>query len=195
MYLPASELQQYKGFWVCPYCIMELRDEDRIMQKPPKQYKKPDYPISPIVYTEKCERCGREAEYFYIWNGRRLCKSCLDEEQKKWGMVGGGPGAAPQRLTYGKDEGILGSIINRFLERIGLRKRKTESEIVVAPKIKATEAKKNKSRKSNVVAFGRGKPLTEEPEKKEEGSTKPKIELLIKKKKRKKRKKSGKKET
>ncbi|NYZ77290.1 hypothetical protein H0O02_03165 [Candidatus Micrarchaeota archaeon] len=165
MYLPASELQQYQGNWVCPYCIMDLKAEAQKMEKPQKEYKAEKYPIQPVSYSERCERCGRETEIFYIWNGRRLCSSCLEEEQKKWGTVGGGPSAAPYRVTYGKKEGLIGSIISRALERIGLRKRKLEGEIVAAPKV--AEAKGEKEKPTSVVSFMRGKPLAEEPEKKE----------------------------
>lgn len=169
MYLPAAELQQYKGFWVCPYCLMELRDEAKRMEKPPKKY-----PLRPIAYGEVCERCGREAAMFYIWNGRRLCKSCLDEEQKKWGLVGGGPAAAPYRIKYeGKKESFLASIVNKVLERVGLRKKRAETEIVVAPKQKV-KVEKGKGKKS-IVVFKYGKPLSEklEEEKPEEKKEKP----------------------
>lgn len=192
MYLPAAELQQYRGFWVCPYCLMEFRDEERRMEKPPPTYKAEKYPVRPISYGEVCERCGKEVEIFYIWNGRRLCKSCLEEEQKKWGLVGGGPAAAPYRVSYGKKEGLLASLVNRVLERIGLRKRRPESEIVAAPR-KEAEAGKKKSEIRNIVEFKRGRPLAEELEKEGEEAP-PQAEGLMKERKAKKpKKKAGKK--
>jgi len=196
MYLPAAELQQYKGQWVCPYCIMELRDEDRRMEKPPETYTKKPLAATPIIYREQCERCGREAEFFYIWNGRRLCKSCLEEEQAKWGMAGGGPSAAPTRVVYNRgNEGLLGSIIKEILARIGLIRRKKsgmKGEIVAAQQVKA-EIKKQDNKK-NVVSFRYGKPLSEgldeEIEGKEEKEEKkPESEGLMKEKEGKKKKK------
>jgi len=188
MYLPASELQQFKGFWVCPYCIMELRDEDRRMEKPPKKY-----PVQPLVISEVCERCGKRAEIFYIWNGRRLCKSCLDEEQKKWGLSGGGPGAAPYRVSYGEKEGILAAAIGKLLEKIGLKKKEKKSEIVAASRERVEEEKPKKKTVSSVVAFQRGRPMSEEIEKESEEQRAPTSEGLMKGKKKKKSAKKKKK--
>lgn len=192
MYLPAAELQQYKGQWVCPYCIMELRDEDRRMQKPPETYKKKPLSTTPLIYRETCERCGRAAEFFYIWNGRKLCKSCLEEEQAKWGMAGGGPSAAPTRVVYNRGgQGIIGSIISDIISRItGRRKSKRlEGEIVAAGSVKVEAEIKKKDDKKNVVSFRYGKPMSEglgEEEKKEE---KPESEGLMKSKEGKKKRK------
>jgi hypothetical protein len=189
MYIPATEMQQYKGQWICPVCLMELIAEDTRMKKPEK------YPIPPRIYGERCERCGRETEVYYIYNGRRLCKSCLDEEQAKWGLVGGGPSAAPYRVTYGKEEGLILSIVGKLLEYLGLRKRRPrQAEIVVAPRVE-TKVKK-KGRRTNIVAFGHGRPLSEGLEEEEAENPAPRSEGLIrktkkypKKKKKKKRKK------
>lgn len=188
MYLPAVELQQYKGQWICPVCLADMIAEDNRMKKPKK------YPISPRIYGEKCERCGRETEIYYIYNGRRLCKSCLGEEQSKWGLVGGGPSAAPYRVTYGKEEeGLLAKMVGKLLEHIGLRKRRPKGSVVVAPRRKVKV--KKKGRKVNIVAFKRGKPLSEGPENEEEpAKPRPKSEGLIRKTKKykKKRKSKGK---
>ncbi len=187
MYLPAAELQQYKGFWLCPYCIMEMRDEDLRIEK----YKPVKYTISPLAYGERCERCGKETDSIYIWNERRLCRSCLAEEQSKWGLVGGRPFGAPTKVTYGGEkESILSRFISRILESVGLRKRASKSEIVVAPRQKIVV--KKKGRAVSIVAFERGRPLTERLEKGEEEGPEPEEEGLMEKKKKKTKK--GKKE-
>jgi len=155
---------------------MELRDEDRRMEKPPETYVKKPIVTTQIIYREQCERCGREAEIFYIWNGRKLCKSCLDEEQKKWGMVGGGPSAAPARVVYSRrGEGLLSSLIGGLLTRIGLKKAgKMNGEIVAAQPVKVEAKITKKDDKKNVVSFKYGKPMSEglgEKEKAEEGKS------------------------
>ncbi len=193
MYIPASEMQQYRGQWVCPICLMEMRDDDRKMTE--RRVEKPV--AQPLVYGERCERCGRETSLYYIYNGRRLCKSCLEEEQAKWGTVGGGPSAAPYRITYKEgEEGFFAKLIGRVLEFIGLKKRVPEkAEIVVAPRQKIEVREKGK--KANVVAFKRGRPLSEglETEEEEKPAEKPapKSEGLIKKTKRYRKRKKAKK--
>jgi len=162
MYLPAAELQQYKGNWVCPYCLIDLKEEEKKLEKPPKEYKPEKYPIQPVSYGERCERCGREVETLYIWNGRKLCKSCLEEEQKKWTTVSRGPGGAPIVVTREKKEGLLSSIIGRLLEFIGLRKRKQAGEEIVAAQRTEKVEKEKKERPASIVSFKHGKPLSEE---------------------------------
>jgi|GEM_PF-652117 len=189
MYLPAAELQQYKGNWVCPYCLIDLKEEEKKLEKPQKEYKPEKYPIQPLSYGERCERCGREAETLYIWNGKKLCSSCLAEEQKKWTTVSRGPGGAPIVVGREKREGLLSLIIGRLLEFIGLRKRKQVGEEIVAQRIEKVE-KENKERPVNVVSFKHGKPLSEElkreevkeeeqKEKKEGMEIEPQTETLI----------------
>ncbi len=183
MYLPAVELQQYKGQWICPNCLSDMVQEDNRMTQ-----KTESYPIPPHIYAERCERCGRETSLYYIYNGRRLCKNCLEEEQAKWGLVGGGPSAAPFRVTYQeKGEGLLQKMIGKLLERIGIRKRAPgKSEVVVAPRTKIEIKKKGK--KANIVAFGRGRPMSEGLEEEEPEKPMPRSETIIKKKKKKKKK-------
>lgn len=179
MYLPAIELQQYKGQWICPNCRSDMVQVDNRMKKPEK------YPMSPRIYAEKCERCGGETSLYYIYNGRRLCKSCLGEEQSKWGLVGGGPSAASFRVTYQKKgEGLLRKMIGKLLERIGLRKRTPEqSEIVVMQRTKVEI--KNKGKKANIVAFSRGRPMSEGLDEEEKKKRMPRSETIVKKKKKK----------
>ncbi len=142
MYLPASELQQYRGQWACPYCIQDMRDADRkaeehIVEKPK---------LEVLSYPETCERCGRDLEgRVYIWNGKRLCKNCVADEQEKWGLVGGGPMGAPYKVSLEpenrrKRRGFIETAIGEFLVLLGLKRKKLEV-VVVGGKMPISRAK------------------------------------------------------
>jgi hypothetical protein len=141
MYLPASELQQYRGMLVCPYCIQDMRSEDRRAEA---SHEKP--PVQELSYPERCERCGRDLQgRVYIWNGKKLCKSCLEAEQETWGIVGGGPSHGGARVSVmpvrrAKQKSLLEAIISDFLALFGLRKKEPEI-IAVAPKMPIGAAK------------------------------------------------------
>lgn len=168
MYLPATELQQYKGMWMCPYCLQDARDEDRKMTS---GYGKEKGPITPHYVPETCERCGRDlGDRVYIWNGRRLCRNCLGEEQEKWGLVGGGPVGPPQKISVTlRKKGLLAiffeKLLSSFLAIFGIRMKQPPSEIVIVePKI----------------PIGRAKPMSEgKMEKGEEGQAEPQSEGLM----------------
>lgn len=151
MYVPASELQQYRGVWACPYCVQDMRDEERRGGAPEKPH------VHALPHPETCERCGRELdERVYIWNNRRLCRNCLDEEQATWGVVGGRPGHAGVRISAipvarAKRQSLIESAIGNFLALLGIRKK--EQEIVVV------EGK---------MPIGHAKPLAEKRMAKEE---------------------------
>lgn len=124
MYLPTSELQQYRGQWTCPYCIMDMRDEDRRMNEPKtQQYKKADHPLSVGSYEERCERCGKEMTTVYMLNGKRLCINCVHNEQDKWETVGGEkPSATPLKISVERrKKSLLGRMFERlFSELLGI---------------------------------------------------------------------------
>ena len=132
MYLPATELQQYRGQLACPYCIQDLRDEDRKMTETTE--KRPRLEV--LRYPETCDRCGRDLEgRVYIWNGKRLCKRCLEDEQDTWGLARGGPMGPAQRIKVdtvrrGERKSFIERSIGEFLALIGL-KRKPISEIII----------------------------------------------------------------
>lgn len=134
MYLPAAELQQYRGQWMCPYCVQDMRDEDRKAEAPEPSKGKPR--LDAISYTEQCERCGRDLDTrVYIWNGKRLCKPCVDDEQQKWGLVGGGPMGAPYKISLEPEKkrrktSAIEALISDALHVIGI-KRKGPKEIIV----------------------------------------------------------------
>jgi hypothetical protein len=145
MYLPASELQQYRGQLTCPYCIMDLRDADRHSEER-EAPRKPK--MEALAIPETCDRCGRDLESrVYIYNGRKLCKSCLGDEQDKWGLVGGGPMSSPYKVTLGpeikrKKASLLESLIGDALALLGIRKKKRkEIEIVVVGQMPIQNAK------------------------------------------------------
>ena len=127
MYLPANELQQYKGLWVCPYCLMDMRDEVR--RRDEREEKK--VKVAEVVsFPEMCERCGRDlTTVVYIWNGKRLCKSCLDEEKDKWDLVGGGPSGSPMRVNIepvrrAKKVSLIERLISGIRGFLGLSSRR-----------------------------------------------------------------------
>ena len=132
MYLPAAELQQYRGQWTCPYCIQDMRDEDRRAT----EYHPEKPRLEAIQLPEQCERCGRDLEgMVYIWNGKKLCRRCVDDEQAKWGLVGGGPMGSPTRITLEKEgrrrktsliEGLIGDV----LQILGIRRKPRKVEIL-----------------------------------------------------------------
>src|SRR3989338_1947758 len=72
MYLPAGELQTFKGQLTCPYCIMDLKDEDRRIEERSRVKERDNY-ASQDQLVEHCERCGRELNTVYYLNGKRLC--------------------------------------------------------------------------------------------------------------------------
>lgn len=138
MYVPASELQQYKGQWMCPYCIMDARDADRRLNQPkPFKYKK-DYPLQVHSYSERCDRCGRELTTVYILNNRKLCSSCVRAEQDKWDTVGGEkPPSTPIKFTLERrKKSILSRLFEKmfseFLGVLGIR-RKPDISPLAAP--------------------------------------------------------------
>jgi hypothetical protein len=133
MYLPATELQQYKGQWACPYCIMDMRESDRRSEEHAEARPK----LEAVALPERCERCGRDLENrVYIWNGRKLCKTCVNEEQEKWGIVGGGPMSAPYKVTLEPEKkrkkvSLLEHAISEALFMLRLKRRPRNVEVIV----------------------------------------------------------------
>lgn len=181
MYLPASELQQYKGQFTCPYCIMDMRDEDRRIEQ--SVTKKPKVEI--LAYNERCERCGRDLEArVYIVNGKKLCKSCVDAEKNTWELVSGSPMGAGQKISVKpiiqkKKMGLLSAFISEALYALKLKRKPVEEIVVYDTKMPIQYAK----------------PMTEKPMQKDE--KKPETEGLmvikpeVKKAKKRRKKKKG----
>jgi len=133
MYLPATELQQYGGQWACPYCIMDMREADRRSEAHAEARPK----LEAVALPEICERCGRDLDNrVYIWNGRKLCKTCVNEEQEKWGIVGGGPMSAPYKVTLEPEKkrrkaSLLEHIVSEALFMLRLKRRPRNVEVIV----------------------------------------------------------------
>jgi len=141
MYLPASELQQYRGMLVCPYCIQDMRAEDQRAAAPHEKA-----PVQEISYPERCERCGRDLEgRAYIWNGKTLCRNCLEDEQGTWGVVGGGPSHGAQRASVmpirrARQRSLLEAAISDFLALFGVKRREPDI-VAVEPEMPIAAAK------------------------------------------------------
>lgn len=91
-------------------------------------------PLRIISYSETCERCGKDLEHVYVWNGKRLCRSCVDEGQETWGLITGGPGAAPQRVSLrplrkARELSLIESLFSEFLALFGLQRIEKETGI------------------------------------------------------------------
>jgi hypothetical protein len=143
MYLPASELQQYRGQLTCPYCIQDMRDEDRR-----SEYHEERPKLEALQVPEICERCGRDLEgRVYIWNGKKLCYKCVGDEQQKWGLVSGGPMGAPQKISLEpqkrkKKTSLIEAAISEILHVSGVKKKPQKVEIVeYSPKMPIKHAK------------------------------------------------------
>jgi len=136
MYLPVTELQQFRGQWACPYCIQDMRDEDRRAEQPVSGEGK--HSLDVLTYPERCERCGRDLEgRVYIWNGMRLCRKCLGDEQDSWELVSGKPLGPAERIRVdvtkeARKKSLLEAVTSEILVAFGLKKRKI-TEIIVYP--------------------------------------------------------------
>ena len=124
MYLPSHELQMWNSRLYCSYCIMDLRDEEKMgreQKKPEGESPQPQGGLFSGLFggretdsqppLEKgagesqqqyphtapgiCERCGREADALYIVGGRKLCQICISSG----GVSGSGPGFFAQIVS------------------------------------------------------------------------------------------------
>lgn len=133
MYLPASELQQYNGQWLCPYCLMDSRDEERRMEQGADRHYKS------TAMHEKCERCGRTLSIVYYHAGRRLCETCFEDAKNQWGDAGGEKPPVSM-IRVGRETGqrlslvaFLEGVFSEVLVRLGLKKKQekqAQGEIV-----------------------------------------------------------------
>jgi hypothetical protein len=164
MYLPATELQQYRGSVMCPYCIRDMREEDVRAEAPHEKG-----PVRELTYPETCERCGRNlGGRVYIWNGKRLCRNCLESEQETWGVVGGGPSHGAQLVSVmpfsrARRKSLLEALISDILALLGLKKKEPQIILVgphmpielVKPLAEAPVRKNEKSSPENEGIMGK----------------------------------------
>jgi hypothetical protein len=93
-----------------------------------------------ISYPETCQRCGRDfGARVHIWNGKRLCNSCVETEQRAWTLFSGGPDGAPyhisaQSLKKVKWRSLLEAFITKSLALLGLQRieKTIEKTVLVA---------------------------------------------------------------
>ena len=177
MYVPASELQQYKGQWMCPYCLNDSRSEDRRAEE---RGSGEGERASGYASGERCERCGRELTTVYYYGGRKLCEDCLDDAKREWKDVGGEkPPLPPYRVTE-KRAGEAGRrsfiewLFSEILFRLGIRKRKKEPEIVSMRKpVSVFPHGVYKSMDEEIASEGRkAEPMAEGPRSREKGKKK-----------------------
>lgn len=175
MYLPSLELQMYRGQWYCQYCVMDLRDQNR-----PHYEKKKDHYTQDHT-REHCDRCGKNLHSMvYIYNGRKLCKSCVDDEKgrdhgpvtppimkfslKKKSEPFYTPIFVPMK-TFG--EGLFGWLLVKLGLRKKMLKTKKEAEIVEVENIKNKEGKKKSKDKKKRKKSKKKKNKTENDEENE----------------------------
>ncbi len=137
MYLPATELQQYKGQLMCPYCLNDSRDEDRRAEERSVEGAER---ATGYLSGEHCDRCGRELSTVYYYGGRKLCEDCLDDAKREWKETGGEkPPLPPYRITEkaaaeGSRRSFIERLVSEILILLRLRKRRQEPEIVALEK-------------------------------------------------------------
>ncbi|MEM4389863.1 MAG: hypothetical protein QXG98_04330 [Candidatus Micrarchaeia archaeon] len=67
--VPWEELQMLDGWWMCTYCIMEMRDQKRVRAR-----------AEATRSRERCPRCGRMAESLRaLSNGELVCALCIED--------------------------------------------------------------------------------------------------------------------
>ncbi len=94
MYLPRVELQQWRGQVYCPYCIMDIREDEKNVEEakgersraeeggvPPDQQppgvgqKNPDY---------ECDKCKGDLDIAYIVADHKFCELCFQQQVRSW---------------------------------------------------------------------------------------------------------------
>ena len=169
MYIPVNELQQYLSFWMCPYCIQDMRDEERKHNEP----KNEKLHMDALAYPEKCSRCNGDLNLgVYYWNGKHLCKKCMEDGQKEWEFISGGPSKGGQiipqtQVIAMREVQKKESLLSNVLHSLGIKKRKTP-EIVQLTKeeIKKVESskplQKEEPKPKMSSEIGLAKPMNEE---------------------------------
>ncbi|MEK6982161.1 MAG: hypothetical protein AABX38_04485 [Candidatus Micrarchaeota archaeon] len=89
MYLPVTEMQQYRGQLCCQYCIADLRSENRSREQPTEKLSNKD-PSSheSDLEPEYCDICKKKLSTVFILNGLKMCENCAEKEKKKWKGTG-----------------------------------------------------------------------------------------------------------
>ena len=110
------------------------RDDDSRME-----YHAPKMRLHATAHPEACERCRKNLGHVYIWNGKRLCQSCMEVEQDAWVLFTGGPNSAAQRVSVRplkkpRERSLIESLISEFLALLGLQRIEKET-CIAEPKM------------------------------------------------------------
>ncbi len=142
MYLPSHELQMWNARLYCAYCIMDVKDEEKMHQKYAGKDERArqeagssgsshggDAPgaghggaaADSLGISGVCERCGKETDPLYSLAGRRVCGACYDEEGKP----------PPFSSTS-----FFGQLVIRAKEAVGIRQAQTEPKIITLQRMR-----------------------------------------------------------
>jgi ribosomal protein L37E len=144
---------------------MDSRDEERRVERSADSQSK-EYRIH-----EQCERCGRALSIVYYYKGRKLCESCIDEAKREWKDVGGErPPMSMYRISQekGKKSNMLAFLESLFAEiliRLGIKKKKEDSEIVALRMKKKTFVPFAKPMKEESISGAKKEEKTKEKKK------------------------------
>ena len=116
MYIPTSEMQQWKGQWICPNCRMDTEREDELKFEGKKRK---DEGAGAETYEKpgRCQRCSRETKILYQFNGRKLCWYCLEDENST-DYSGAGPSGGAIRVQVRQEKSRRKGLINRLIRMV-----------------------------------------------------------------------------
>lgn len=107
-YARTEELQYFEGLRLCPACREALQEQEREKEEKREKAARDSENVAGEESRSagNCEKCGRPADVLYEFNGRRLCRICLETDPD---YVSHGPSGAAQpiKVSTGKDNGLL----------------------------------------------------------------------------------------
>ncbi|MBD3390275.1 hypothetical protein GF415_04990 [Candidatus Micrarchaeota archaeon] len=107
-YARTEELQYFEGLRLCPACLEALQEQKREKEEKREKAARDSENVAGEESRSagNCEKCGRPADILYEFNGRRLCRICLETDPD---YVSHGPAGAAQpiRISSAGDKGIL----------------------------------------------------------------------------------------
>jgi len=152
MYLPSHELQMWNSRLYCAYCIMDVKDEEKMLREGAKQgvHRQEGEPLEQDFgkKSERCTRCGRGADFLYSSQGMRLCSHCYSE--------GGATGGKPE----GGNAGGVAQIVSKIFGKSAPPKQdepkiitRQTQKVVFDPKTRKMEVRRSEEK----MAHGGGK--------------------------------------
>ncbi len=110
-YVRTEELQYFEGMRLCPACLEALHEEEREKEEKREKAARDSENVAGEESRSagNCEKCGRPAEILYEFNGKRLCRICLETDPD---YVSHGPSGAAQpiKVSSGEGRGLLQKI-------------------------------------------------------------------------------------